>query len=68
VGWRRDHAGTQPLNMNMGPSVAIEWRITARVEEVPAPEAFMIRDLITSAGEQTVVATVPAAKLAVKWQ
>lgn len=25
----------------------------------PAPEAFMIRDLITSAGEQTVVATVP---------
>jgi len=28
----------------------------------------MIRDFSTSAGEQIVVATVPAAKEAVKWQ
>lgn len=32
----------------------------------PGPEAFIIRLFRTSAGEHTVVATVPAAKLAVK--
>lgn len=66
VGWRRDHAGSQPLNMNIGPSVAREERITPSVELDPGPEAFMIRLFSTSAGEQIVVATVPAAKLAVK--
>ena len=34
----------------------------------PGPDAFIILLLSTSAGEHTVVATVPAAKLAVKWQ
>ena len=33
----------------------------------PGPDAFIILLFNTSAGEHTVVATVPAAKLAVKW-
>ena len=33
----------------------------------PGPDAFIILLFSTSAGEHTVVATVPAAKLAVKW-
>ena len=32
VGCRRDHAGSHPLNMNAGPSVCIEWRITFSVD------------------------------------
>jgi hypothetical protein len=32
VGWRRVHAGTQPLNMNIGPSFAMDFRMTARVD------------------------------------
>lgn len=32
VGWRRVHAGTQPLNMNIGPSFFIDCRMTARVD------------------------------------
>ena len=32
VGWRRDHAGSQPLNMNIGPSFANEARITPIVD------------------------------------
>lgn len=76
VGWRRDHAGTQPLNMNIAPSFLNEFLITANVDYErrisneyvarkwgrtldPGPDAFMIRDFRTSAGEQTVVATVP---------
>jgi len=66
VGWRREKAGSQPLNMNIGPSFFSDVLITPRVELDPGPEAFMIRLFNTSAGEQTVVATVPAAKLAVK--
>lgn len=74
VGCKRVHAGTQPLNIQRGPSVlnlhrvspsvqkrgnAYDCAITLRLEELPGPEAFMMRDLRTSAGEQTVVATVP---------
>lgn len=32
VGCRRDHAGSHPLNMNAGPSVFNEWRITFNVD------------------------------------
>jgi hypothetical protein len=32
VGCKRDHAGSQPLNMNMGPSVWSEVRMTASVD------------------------------------
>lgn len=67
VGCRRVQAGTQPLNMNIGPSFAsllvrvcdakkqsaYEVLMTCRVLLVPAPCAFMILDLSTSAGEQT---------------
>lgn len=67
VGCRRVHAGTHPLNMNIGPSfaslhvrvflnrmlLAYDVLITCRVLLVPAPWAFMILDLSTSAGEQT---------------
>lgn len=54
------------MNMNMGPSLANDARITLSVELDPGPLAFMILLFSTSAGEQIVVATVPAAKLAVK--
>jgi len=66
VGCRRVQAGTQPLNMNMAPSFFKEALITPMVELDPGPDAFMMRLFNTSAGEHTVVATVPAAKLAVK--
>jgi hypothetical protein len=98
VGCNLVHAGSHPLNMNMGPSLASlshslatspvtstpvvhgsttsgsggtetivlgrrfvthEVLITAMVLVEPGPCAFMILDLSTSAGEQTVVATVP---------
>ena len=32
VGWRRDHAGSQPLNINMEPSFAKEAQITPIVD------------------------------------
>ena len=32
VGWRRVHAGSQPLNMNIGPSFASDARITPSVD------------------------------------
>jgi hypothetical protein len=32
VGWRRVHAGNQPLNINMAPSAFIEARITPIVD------------------------------------
>ena len=54
--------------MNSAPSFLNEFLMTAIVLDEPGPDAFMMRLLMTSAGEQTVVATVPAAKLAVKWQ
>lgn len=57
VGWRRIQEGTQPLSMNKGPSFLRDSRITPIVPRFPF--AFMTRDLMTSAGEQTVVATVP---------
>lgn len=77
VGWRRVHAGSHPLNINIGPSLLSEARITPSVDCIrarvrtgegeggteptldPGPLAFMMRLLRTSAGEQTVVATVP---------
>ena len=49
VGWRRDHAGTQPLNMNMGPSFANEFLITLKVdcpsEGEPNAEGWMGGDV-----------------------
>lgn len=32
VGWRRVHAGSQPLNINIGPSFASDARITPSVD------------------------------------
>ena len=40
---RTTYAGTQPLNINNGPSFFNEFRITCIVELDPGPEAFMIR-------------------------
>lgn len=59
VGWSRVHAGTQPLNMNIAPSLRIDCRIICSVDLLSAPDALMIRLFSTSAGEHTVVATVP---------
>lgn len=68
VGCNRHHAGTHPLNMNIGPSVLMAVRMACIVDVEPGAEAFMILLFITSAGEHTVVATVPAANEAVKWR
>jgi len=51
--------------MNIAPSFLNELRITAIVEFDPGPEAFMIRDFSTSAGEQIVVATVPYIRVSI---
>ena len=40
---RTTYAGTQPLNINSGPSFFNEFRITCIVELDPGPEAFIIR-------------------------
>jgi hypothetical protein len=45
--------------MNIAPSFLKLFLITWSVELEPGPEAFIMRDFSTSAGEQTVVATVP---------
>jgi hypothetical protein len=52
VGWRRDHAGSQPLNMNIGPSVANELRITPIVDlnKVSAIRGQSISRIMTHAG------------------
>lgn len=65
VGWRRVQAGTHPRNINIAPSFLNEFLMTCMVDLESAPDALMMRLLRTSAGEQTVVATVPAAKDAV---
>ena len=65
VGCSLVHAGSQPLNMNIAPSLRMLWRIICSVDLPSAPDAAMMRLLSTSAGEHTVVATVPAAKDAV---
>jgi len=61
-GPRRRNAGVQPLNKNIGPSF---WNERERTSNGLAfPEEDIRRDFITSAGEQMVVAIVPAIKLA----
>lgn len=50
--------------MNIAPSFLNEFLMTCRVDFESEPEALMIRLFSTSAGEHTVVATVPAMKLA----
>jgi len=63
LGPSRMNAGVQPLKRTLGPSSRMEVVRTCRREA--SDEEDMIRVRMTSAGEQTVVATVPANKLAV---
>jgi len=62
LGPRRINAGVQPLNKNMGPSFRNERVRTSN--GFALPEEDISRDFITSAGEQMVVAIVPARQLA----
>jgi len=61
-GPRRMKAGVQPLKRNLGPSLRKDCAMM-RGMLILFDEA-MTRDLMTSAGEQTVVANVPARVLA----
>jgi len=61
-GANRTNAGVHPLNKNMGPSFRNE---RVRMSNgLASPEEDIKRDFSTSAGEQIVVATVPAKQLA----
>jgi hypothetical protein len=53
VGWRRDHAGSQPLNMNIGPSLANELRITPSVDFGNVSVVLSISRDITHAGSRS---------------
>lgn len=58
--------GNQPLNINDGPSVRKAVVNIFIADLVSLPLEFMIRVLMTSAGEQIVVATNPASRDAEK--
>lgn len=58
-GPRRIKAGVQPLKNEAMPSALYIWAIIDKADISPAPPADMIRVLITSTGEHTVVATKP---------
>lgn len=59
-GARRTNAGVQPLNNAAGPSLRIVLtKMDTGDRESAEADEFMTRVLITSTGEQTVVATRP---------
>lgn len=60
------HAGLHPRKRNPIPSFLTDCLSLSMTAAAP-PSAAMILALITSAGLHTVVATVPARKLALKW-